>query len=74
MRRVQPRDNAGRVHILEVRDSNFVKLSCELEGHALGGGMLKLEPREAARIVMPSANTLSDLPEAKLCDRALLGS
>jgi adenine-specific DNA-methyltransferase len=30
-----------------------VALSCELEGHPLGGGMLKLEPREAARIVLP---------------------
>ena len=29
----------------------FVRLSCELEGHALGGGMLKLEPREAGRIM-----------------------
>jgi hypothetical protein len=29
-----------------------VLLSCELEGHPLGGGMLKLEPREAARIVL----------------------
>ncbi|MBC8869839.1 MAG: SAM-dependent DNA methyltransferase [Planctomycetes bacterium] len=28
-------------------------LSCELEGHPLGGGMLKLEPGEAANIVLP---------------------
>lgn len=34
--------------------SPFVRLSCELEGHALGGGMLKLEPREAARILFPA--------------------
>ena len=33
----------------------FVQLSCELEGHPLGGGMLKLEPGEAARVVFPSA-------------------
>ena len=32
----------------------FVRLSCELEGHALGGGMLKLEPREATQILFPS--------------------
>ncbi len=31
----------------------FVRLSCELEGHALGGGMLKLEPREASQILFP---------------------
>lgn len=34
--------------------SPFVQLSCELEGHPLGGGMLKLEPREASQIVLPS--------------------
>lgn len=34
--------------------SPFVQLSCELEGHPLGGGLLKLEPREAARIILPS--------------------
>lgn len=28
-------------------------LSKELEGHPLGGGMLKLEPREAARVLLP---------------------
>lgn len=28
----------------------FAELSCEIEGHPLGGGMLKIEPREAARI------------------------
>jgi hypothetical protein len=27
-------------------------LSCELEGHPLGGGMLKIEPREAQRIAL----------------------
>ncbi len=31
-----------------------VPLSCEVEGHPLGGGMLKLEPGEAARIALPS--------------------
>lgn len=30
-----------------------VQLSAELEGHPLGGGMLKLEPREACRIMLP---------------------
>jgi hypothetical protein len=35
--------------------SPFVQLSCELEGHPLGGGMLKLEVREASRILFPGA-------------------
>ena len=39
--------------------SPFVRLSCELEGHALGGGMLKLEPREASRIVFPPAHIVA---------------
>ena len=35
--------------------------SCEIEGHPLGGGMLKLEPREANQIVLPSPGALSRL-------------
>lgn len=35
-------------------DTPFAKLSCEIEGHPLGGGMLKLEPREAANIMLSS--------------------
>ena len=31
----------------------LVDLSCELEGHPLGGGMLKLEPSEASQIMVP---------------------
>lgn len=59
------------VHAVRVRDveaaaklfprwsSPFVRLSCELEGHALGGGMLKLEPREARRVLFP-ADAIAD--------------
>jgi hypothetical protein len=36
---------------------SLTELSCELEGHPLGGGMLKLEPREAARIVLRAGET-----------------
>lgn len=34
-------------------DHPYTRLSCEIEGHPLGGGMLKVEPREAQRIVLP---------------------
>lgn len=34
--------------------SPFVQLSCELEGHPLGGGMLKVEVKEASRIQFPA--------------------
>ncbi len=30
----------------------LTRLSCELEGHPLGGGLLKLEPGEAARVLL----------------------
>jgi len=49
----------------------LTQLSCEIEGHPLGGGMLKLEPREASRIVVrrdasqnpEEADTLMDAVE-----------
>lgn len=56
---------AGR-RLVSAWGSTFVQLSCELEGHALGGGMLKLEPGEAARVVLPSAKALSGLSESNL--------
>ncbi len=33
--------------------SSLARLSAELEGHSLGGGMLKLEPTEAERVALP---------------------
>lgn len=42
-------------------DTPLSKLSCEIEGHPLGGGMLKLEPGEAANVLVPMA----DVPLAK---------
>lgn len=40
--------------LLALWDSPIAKLSCEIEGHPLGGGMLKLEPGEATRIFLPA--------------------
>jgi len=34
-------------------ESPLAELGAEIEGHPLGGGMLKLEPKEAARIPIP---------------------
>jgi adenine-specific DNA-methyltransferase len=34
-------------------DHPLTRLSCEIEGHPLGGGMLKLEPGECSRILLP---------------------
>jgi len=39
--------------LLEAWYTPLTSLSCELEGHPLGGGMLKLEPREACRVLIP---------------------
>jgi hypothetical protein len=41
-------------------------LSCELEGHSLGGGMLKLEPTEARRVAV----ALPDLAPARVAELA----
>ncbi|SDA99851.1 type I restriction-modification system subunit M [Sinorhizobium sp. NFACC03] len=49
--RLRDRSLAGK--LLPQWSTPFLRLSCELEGHALGGGMLKLEPREAARVLFP---------------------
>jgi adenine-specific DNA-methyltransferase len=51
--------------------SPFARLSCEIEGHPLGGGMLKLEPREAGRIVLPAAATLARLRANDVVDDAV---
>lgn len=68
------------VHAVRVLDQNaaakafalwstpFVRLSCELEGHALGGGMLKLEPREATRVLFPSARLMKQADQEALSE------
>jgi hypothetical protein len=60
------------VHSVRIRDAELAKkllpswgspavqLSCELEGHPLGGGMLKLEVREASRVVFPDPDFVLD--------------
>ena len=45
--------------------SALSQLSCEVEGHPLGGGMLKVEPREAQRILVPGAPADADLRAAR---------
>ena len=52
---VHLREGSGSSGLRDAWTTPFVRLSCELEGHPLGGGMLKLEPREAGRVVFPGA-------------------
>ena len=68
---VRLREGANVENLLETWDSAFVKLSTELEGHPLGGGMLKLEPREASQVALPSKSTLRALNSATV-EEALL--
>ena len=44
--------NVAPEQVLERWGTSLTRLSCELEGHPLGGGLLKLEPREAARVLL----------------------
>jgi hypothetical protein len=56
----------GAITLPELQDrwrQPITELSCELEGHPLGGGMLKLEPREAGRIVL--SRRVSRTPQQK---------
>lgn len=63
---IRIRDLALAKKLLPGWSSAFVRLSCEIEGHALGGGVLKLEPREAGRIVFPSAEYLRSVSHDEL--------
>ncbi len=54
--------------------NSLTKLSCEMEGHALGGGLFKIEPSEAERVLVvgPSASHAQML--LNHCDRGLRNS
>ena len=65
---VHVRDKKAVRRIIEDWDTPFVRLSCELEGHPLGGGMLKLEPREATKIMFPPPAMESPLSSSEMMD------
>ena len=52
--------------LLSAWRSPLANLSCELEGHALGGGMLKLEIREASRVILPLGGSVAHQPTAEI--------
>ncbi len=54
--------------LLNLWGHDFTKLSCEIEGHPLGGGMLKIEPKEASRIVLASPSILREVETTVLTD------
>jgi hypothetical protein len=49
-------------HVQRAWQTPLCQLSCEIEGHPLGGGMLKLEPGEAANVRLP-LNSIALSPE-----------
>lgn len=51
--RMKPGASLDGSQLAAVWQSSIVKLSCELSGHSLGGGMLKLEPSEAQSLLIP---------------------
>jgi hypothetical protein len=64
---------SGKLPIQEMFDRwrhPITALSCEIEGHPLGGGMLKIEPREAARVIL-SPNNLIGQKELRLVEEGL---
>lgn len=58
---VRIRDPELAAKLLPTWGTPFAQLSCEIEGHALGGGMLKLEPREAGRILFAADELAAEL-------------
>lgn len=74
---VRVRDGAAMKRVVGNWTTAFAALSREIEGHPLGGGMLKLEPREATRILIPAdellpqidANVMSEAVTAMQCWR-----
>ncbi|MCE2645689.1 MAG: hypothetical protein LW835_10835 [Burkholderiaceae bacterium] len=65
---VRLRGRADVQSMVQAWETDFARLSCELEGHPLGGGMLKLEPREAAQIALPAAEVNGRLSEEVIKD------
>jgi adenine-specific DNA-methyltransferase len=61
---VRLRQGVDVTELMQMWESTFTRLSCEIEGHPLGGGMLKLEPREASEIVLPSLAVIGRLKSA----------
>jgi len=51
--RMRPLVDMPPLALAALWQTSLTRLSVEIEGHALGGGMLKLEPNEAKRVQLP---------------------
>jgi hypothetical protein len=65
---VRLKDRSVMPLLLRTWDTAFVRLSCEIEGHPLGGGLLKLEPGEATAIALPAKAAMQGIPDRVLED------
>jgi len=54
--RLHPQADLNATSLAALWHTSLSNLSAEIEGHALGGGMLKLEPGEAARVLLARPN------------------
>ena len=54
--RLVPNCPVTAVELAAAWQTSLTALSCEVEGHSLGGGMLKLEPTEAGRVAIALPN------------------
>jgi hypothetical protein len=68
---IRIRDREASMRLLPSWKSQFVQMSCELEGHPLGGGMLKLEVKEAARVAFLKQGARFDRIEKSEIDSAV---
>ena len=60
---VRLRVGRSATDLAQAWQSPFTQLSCEIEGHPLGGGVLKLEPREAGAVLLSSASAKAEVDE-----------
>jgi hypothetical protein len=51
--RLLPEANISSAELAILWQTSLTRLSAEIQGHSLGGGMLKLEPTEAERVLLP---------------------
>lgn len=65
------RDKVDAAAVQQGWRSSFAALGAEIEGHPLGGGMLKLEPGEAARVPVPLGELNLPRADAQVVEDAL---
>lgn len=65
------RESVNKNAILEAWEHPLCNLSKELEGHPLGGGLLKLEPGEASKILLPLNIQEGNGMDSKLLEQGL---